>query len=435
MTATRRSEKLFAQAKMTIPGGVNSPARAFQAVGGTPRFVRSANGCRLTDADGNDYIDYVGSWGPMILGHADERVVAAVQLAAAQGTSYGAPTAQEVRLAEQIVKLVPSVEKVRLVNSGTEATMTALRVARAFTGRSLIVKFDGCYHGHADSLLIQAGSGIATLGLPDSPGVPNEVTAQTLSLPFNRIEAVREAFDKYPGQIAAVICEPVTGNMGVVVPPREFLSDLLKISEADGAQVIFDEVMTGFRVALGGAQERYSLSPSLTCMGKVVGGGLPIGAVGGRSEIMDQLAPVGPVYQAGTLSGNPLAVAAGLETLKILESEDPYSLLEERTEVLCEGLRAAARDSGVEIRIQSCGSMFTIFFGPEPVTDFESAKRSNTSQFSVFFHKMLEEGVYLAPSQFEACFISVAHDDDIIERTIEKARVAFNAVSRIEADG
>ena len=425
MNSIKQSEKLFQRAKTTIPGGVNSPVRAFQAVGGTPRFISSAKGCLLTDADGNEYIDYVGSWGPMILGHAHESVIGAIQKAASRGTSYGAPTELEIRLAEQIVKLVPSVEKVRLVNSGTEATMTALRLARAFTGRSLIVKFDGCYHGHSDSLLIRAGSGIATLGLPNSPGVLSEVIEQTISLPFNQIEAVQAAFDRYPEQIAAIICEPVTGNMGVVVPPREYLSRLLEIAEANGALVIFDEVMTGFRVALGGVQELYSLLPHLTCMGKVVGGGLPIGAVGGRKDVMDLIAPVGPVYQAGTLSGNPLAVAAGLETLKILEREDPYSLLSQRTEALCEGLRASARDSGVKVRIQSCGSMFTVFFTSEPVTDFESAKRSDTNLFSKFFQRMLEEGVYLAPSQFEACFVSVAHDENTITRTVKKARTAF----------
>jgi glutamate-1-semialdehyde 2,1-aminomutase len=425
MNSTKKSEELFEKAKVAIPGGVNSPARAFKAVGGTPRFIRSAKGCRLIDADGNEYIDYVGSWGPMILGHAHQEVVSAIQDAASKGTSYGAPTEVEVRLAEKIVQLVPSIEKVRLVNSGTEATMTAVRLARAHTRRSLIVKFDGCYHGHANSFLIQAGSGIATLGLPNSPGVPDQVTGQTISLPFNRLDAVQSAFSQYPNEIAAVICEPVSGNMGVVVPPREYLAQIIEIAESSGAVAIFDEVMTGFRIALGGVQELYSLSPHLTCLGKIVGGGLPIGAVGGRADIMDLIAPVGPVYQAGTLSGNPLAVAAGMQTLTILEREDPYGLLAQRTEALCEGLRAAAEGADVAVQIQSCGSMFTIFFTSDPVTDFESAKRCNTDQFRRFFQKMLELGVYLAPSQFEACFVSVEHDQDVIEETIEKAQDAF----------
>jgi len=425
MISIKQSEKSFERAKKTIPGGVNSPVRAFQAVGGIPRFIASALGCRLVDVDGNEYIDYVGSWGPMILGHAHPSVVSRLQAVASMGTSYGAPTEAEIYLAEKIAELVPSVEKVRLVNSGTEATMTALRLARAATSRPLVIKFDGCYHGHSDSFLIQAGSGIATLGLPNSPGVPPEVTEQTISLPFNRIEAVRAAFDRYEEQIAAVIFEPVTGNMGVVVPPREYLSQLVEIAEENGALVVFDEVMTGFRLALGGAQEFYSLHPQLTCLGKVVGGGLPIGAVGGREEIMDLIAPIGPVYQAGTLSGNPLAVAAGLETLRILEEEAPYSLLAKRTEALCEGLRVAADEAGVEVQVQSCGSMFTVFFNSEPVIDFESARKSDTKRFSVFFQKMLEKGVYLAPSQFEACFVSLAHDEATIAETIEKARLVL----------
>lgn len=427
MKSTMQSKRLFERAKKTIPGGVNSPVRAFQAVGGTPRFIRSAKGCRLIDADGNEYIDYVGSWGPMILGHADESVVAAIQEASTRGTSYGAPTEAEIDLAETIVRLVPSVEKVRLVNSGTEATMTAVRLARAFTGRSVIVKFDGCYHGHSNSFLIQAGSGIATLGLPNSPGVPTDVTEKTISLPWNQIDAVRATFDHYPDQIAAIICEPVTGNMGVVVPPRDYLAQLIQIAEENGALVIFDEVMTGFRIALGGVQELHSLLPHLTCLGKVLGGGLPIGAVGGRKDLMDLIAPVGPVYQAGTLSGNPLAVAAGLQTLKILEREKPYALLSQRTETLCQGLATAAREADVEVQIQSCGSMFTVFFSAEPVTDFESAKRSDTDRFARFFQRILEEGVYLAPSQFEACFVSLAHDRNAVTRTIESAGAAFKA--------
>ena len=357
---------------------------------------------------------------------SSNRVVQAVQEAAEKGTSYGAPTELEIELAEIVTRLVPSVEQVRLVNSGTEATMTAVRLARAFTNRSLVVKFNGCYHGHGDSFLIQAGSGIATLALPNSPGVPEQLAAQTVSLPFNDIDAIKNAFEQFEGQIAAVICEPVTGNMGVVVPPRAYLAELLDMAEKDGALVVFDEVMTGFRLALGGAQELFSLTPPLTCMGKVLGGGLPIGAVGGRRDIMEMLAPVGPVYQAGTLSGNPLAVAAGLEALRQLESDPPYASLHQKAESLCQGLEDAAREKGIEVQIQRCGSMFTLFFSDRPVTNFEAAKQSDTNRFSRFHAGMLEHGVYLAPSQFEACFLSTAHDDAAISSTIEAARSVFD---------
>lgn len=423
-----KSHALFDRAQESIPGGVNSPVRAFGAVGGTPRFIESAQGCRLTDVDGNRYIDYVGSWGPMILGHARTEVVTAVQLAATRGTSYGAPTELEVKLAEQICRMVPSVEKVRLVNSGTEATMSALRLARAFTGRSLVIKFDGCYHGHADSFLVAAGSGVATFGLPNTPGVPAQFTEQTLSLPFNRLEVVEDAFAKYPGQIAALICEPVTGNMGVVLPRRNYLEGLISLAKDNDCLVIFDEVMTGFRLAPGGAQEIFGLTPDLTCLGKIVGGGLPIGAFGGRREIMSLVAPEGTVYQAGTLSGNPLAVTAGLKTLEILERDRPYDKLQQRTEQLCRGLKEAASRAQIEVNVQQCGSMFTVFFSPEKVTDFATAKKCDSKAFGRYFTALLENGVYVAPSQFEACFLSTAHDETALEETLAKAELAFQQI-------
>ncbi len=421
-----RSAQLMERALRVIPGGVNSPVRAFRAVGGKPLFIQSASGCKLRDADGREYIDYVGSWGPMILGHSHPEVVEAIRSAAGRGASYGAPTELEVRLAEKIRDFFPSIEKVRLVNSGTEATMSAIRLARAATGRPMIVKFDGCYHGHSDSLLVQAGSGVATLGLPDTPGVPPSFTEMTLSLPFNNLEAVRQAFDRHPGKIAALIVEPVTGNMGVVAPERSYLQGLLDLAEKHGALVIFDEVMTGFRVARGGAQERYGVSAPLTCLGKIVGGGLPIGAYGGKAEIMDMIAPQGPVYQAGTLSGNPVAVSAGLKTLEILERENPYPRLESVTRRLGEGLAALARERGIPLQTPQCGSMFTGFFNPEPVVDFVSAKRSDTARFGAFFRGMLQRGVYLAPSQFEAGFVSIAHGETEIDETLQAAAHAMD---------
>lgn len=408
-----------------MPGGVNSPVRAFRSVGGGPRFIASASDCRLIDVDGREYIDYVGSFGPMILGHAHPQVVAAICDAASRGSSYGAPTEAEVQLAELICHLVPSLESVRLVNSGTEATMSALRLARAFTGRPMFIKFDGCYHGHSDAFLVQAGSGVATLNLPDSPGVPPEFTAHTISLPYQDLNAVSRAFEKFSGKIAAVFLEPVGGNMGVVAPERSFLTKLFELAEADGALVVFDEVMTGFRLAKGGAQELFGLRPHLTCLGKIVGGGLPIGAFGGRKEIMAQLAPEGPVYQAGTLSGNPIAVSAGLATLRALIEMDPYERLEKVTADLAEGLRGAAAANGVPVQVQTCGSMFTVFFTDEAVLDFASAKKCDTRQFSRFFHGMLDRGVYLAPSQFEACFVSTAHDSEAVDRTIRAAQETF----------
>ncbi len=423
-----QSATLFERAKQVIPGGVNSPVRAFRGVGGTPLFITSAKGATLTDADGNRYIDYVGSWGPMILGHAHPEVIAAIQQAATRGTSYGAPTELETQLAEEVIEAFPSIEKLRLTSSGTEATMSALRVARGFTGRPKIVKFEGCYHGHGDSLLVKAGSGVATLGLPDSPGVLAEVAANTITVPFNDVVALEQVFDEVGDQIACVIIEPVVGNMGCVPPNEAYLQAVRAITEKHGAVLIFDEVMTGFRVVLGGAQQLYGIKPDMTCLGKIIGGGLPVGAFGGRREIMDVVAPVGPVYQAGTLSGNPLAVTAGLTTLRLLKSLNPYPQLEHATAKLVEGLSAAAKQAGITTTSNRVGSMFTGFFTDQPVTDWTTATRSNREAFGRFFHAMLDEGVYLAPSQFEAGFVSVEHDDEIIERTIDAARQAFARV-------
>lgn len=418
---TPRSWELFRRAQAVIPGGVNSPVRAFKAVGGNPLFIKSARGCRIEDADGRTYIDYVSSWGPMILGHAHPQVVASIQEAAGRGTSYGAPTEAEVVLAERICRFFPSIETVRLVNSGTEATMSALRLARAWTGRSKILKFEGCYHGHSDSLLVKAGSGMATLGLPDSPGVPVEFAAHTLTIPFNSPSALQEALDSHGPEIAAVILEPVPANMGVVPPRKGFLQTVLELAEENGSVTIFDEVITGFRLACGGAQEYFSVAAPLTCLGKILGGGLPLAAYGGRREIMELMAPQGPVYQAGTLSGNPLAVAAGLKTVEILEREKPYGRLEEMTGKLCRGLQECARRHGIDLQIQRCASMFTPFFSRQPVTDFGSARTSDTALFSAFFRAMLARAIYLAPSQFEACFLSTAHTETEIEETMEAA--------------
>ena len=423
-----QSARLFGRAQEVIPGGVNSPVRAFRGVGGTPLFIQSAHGATITDADGKTYIDYVGSWGPMILGHAHPEVVDALQSAVTRGTSFGAPTELEILLAEEVIDAFPSIEKLRLTSSGTEATMSALRVARGFTGRPKIVKFEGCYHGHGDSLLVRAGSGVATLGLPDSPGVLPEVAQNTITLPFNDVTALEEVFNEVGDQIAAVIIEPVVGNMGCVPPREGYLQELRRITEKHGTVLIFDEVMTGFRVARGGAQERYAIKPDLTCLGKIIGGGLPVGAFGGRREIMDVVAPVGPVYQAGTLSGNPLAVTAGLTTLRLLKSLNPYSQLERAANRLVEGMTDAAREAGITTLSNRVGSMFTTFFTAEPVSDWTTASRSDRAAFARFFHAMLGEGIYLAPSQFEAAFISIAHDDEKIDRTIAAARKAFAAV-------
>jgi glutamate-1-semialdehyde 2,1-aminomutase len=415
-----KSDQLFAIAQNLIPGGVNSPVRAFRGVGGTPRFIRSARGATVTDVDGKTYIDYVGSWGPMILGHADEEVIAAVQEVATRGTSFGAPTELEVELAQEVIDAVPSIEMVRMVSSGTEATMSAIRLARGVTGRTKLVKFEGCYHGHADSLLVKAGSGVATLGLPDSPGVPAQLAENTITLPFNSVAALEEVFSEHR-DIAAVIIEPVVGNMGCVPPVPGYLEAVRKLTRDYGALLIFDEVMTGFRVARGGAQERYNITPDITTLGKIIGGGLPVGAYGGSREIMNNIAPAGSIYQAGTLSGNPLSMTAGLVTLRRLREPSVYEQLEKSTKKLCEGLAVAAGEAGVATVTNRVASMWTGFFTDEPVIDWNSANKCNRQMYGKFFHAMLNEGVYLAPSQFEAAFVSLAHTDDLIEQTIAAA--------------
>lgn len=411
-----------------MPGGVNSPVRAFRGVGGTPRFIASAQGATMTDVDGRTYIDYVGSWGPMILGHADPEVVDALHEALGRGTSYGAPTELEIEMAEEIIDAVPSVEMVRMVNSGTEATMSALRLARGFTSRDVIVKFEGCYHGHGDSLLVKAGSGVATLGLPDSPGVPEQVARNTITCPFNDAEALKRTFDEHGEHIAACIVEPVVGNMGCVAPREGFLRELREVTREHGALLIFDEVMTGFRLARGGAQELYGVTPDLTTLGKIIGGGLPVGAYGGRRDVMEMIAPAGPVYQAGTLSGNPLAMTAGLATLRRLRDRSVYERLERAGARLTQGLSEAAREAGVSTVTNRVGSMFTTFFTGEEVTDWTSASRADRAVYGKFFHAMLGEGVYLAPSQFEAAFIGTAHTNELLDRTVEAARRAFRSL-------
>jgi glutamate-1-semialdehyde 2,1-aminomutase len=416
---TSQSEAWFERAQARTPGGVNSPVRAFRSVGGVPRFIARGEGSRIFDSDGNSYIDYVCSWGPLLLGHRPAPVMEALREALETGTSFGAPTGGEVELAELIAQAVPSIEMVRLVNSGTEATMSALRLARGFTGRDLTIKFEGCYHGHVDSLLVKAGSGMATLGIADTAGVPKAFAETTIALPFNSIAAVEKAFAERGGQIAAVIVEPIVGNMGCVPPVPGFLEALRELTARHGALLIFDEVMTGFRVALGGAQQLFGIRPDLTTLGKIVGGGLPMAAYGGRAEIMHKIAPLGPVYQAGTLSGNPLAVAAGLATLRyLLAHPEVYETLEARSAQLCAW-------TPPDVTINRVGSMFTFFFTPGPVTDWDSAKRSDTARFARFFHFMLERGVYLAPSQFEAGFVSAAHTEADIRATVEAARGFF----------
>ena len=416
-----KSEELFRRAQELIPGGVNSPVRACRPVGTNPPFIVRGEGAHLFDADGNEYIDYVGSWGPLLLGHRHPEILAALEGALAVGTSFGAPTEQETELAAAITEAVPSIEMVRLVNSGTEATMSAIRVARGFTGRDLVVKFEGCYHGHVDSLLVKAGSGVATLGIPDTQGVPKAFADTTIALPYNDAGAVEEAFRQRGREIAALIVEPVAGNMGVVPPAPGYLEALREITERHGALLIFDEVMTGFRVAFGGAQARYGIRPDLTTLGKVIGGGLPVGAYGGRREIMSRVAPAGPIYQAGTLSGNPLAVAAGLAMLRHLKAHpEVYEVLERRAAEICAAVPAG-------MTVNRVGSMFTLFFTAQAVTDYESAKRSDTARFGRFYRAMLERGVYLAPSQFEAAFVSAAHTVEDVRRTVAAAREAFSA--------
>ncbi len=418
------SSELIQRAQQSIPGGVNSPVRAFKGVGGDPVFFSRGEGPYLYDVDGNRYVDYVQSWGPMILGHHHEPTVTAVVRQAQQALGFGAPTLGEIELAEKIIEMVPSMAKVRMVNSGTEATMSAIRLARGFTGRDKILKFTGCYHGHSDSLLVKAGSGVLTLGIPNSPGVPEAVAANTLNAPFNDIDAVRAIFNEYPRQIACVIVEPVAGNMGCVPPVAGFLEGLREVTSADGSILIFDEVMSGFRVARGGAQERYEVQPDLTTLGKVVGGGLPVGAFGGRADIMAKIAPDGPVYQAGTLSGNPLAVAAGLTMLNHLNDE-VYTHIESTTNTLVEGLRERAAAHGVKIATNHVCGMFGIFFDVDTVQNFDHVANSNVDKFNRFFHAMLDEGVYLAPSAFEAGFISATHDTDAISTTLAAADRAF----------
>jgi glutamate-1-semialdehyde 2,1-aminomutase len=428
MITRTKSEALFAEALRYIPGGVNSPVRAFRAVGGQPFFVNRASGAHVFDVDGNDYIDYVGTWGPAILGHAHPKIVAAVRAAAEQGTSFGIPNPLEVTMARFLCSAIPSVQKVRMCNSGTEACMSTIRLARGFTGRDKIIKFDGCYHGHADSLLVKAGSGALTFGNPDSAGVPPAFTQHTVVLPFNDIEAVRAAFAANPGQVAGIIVEPVPGNAGLYLPKPGYLEFLREITAAHGALLIFDEVMTGFRLALGGAQELFRLQPDLSCFGKIIGGGLPVGAFGGRAEIMDCLAPAGPVYQAGTLSGNPLAMAAGLTALEELSSSNAYVRLEAAGAALEAGMMEAARAAKIPVQFNRLGSMFCGYFCEQPVQNLADAMKSDHARFARYFHAMLEQGVYLAPSQFEAGFISLAHTSSDIEKTIRAAAAAMKGL-------
>jgi glutamate-1-semialdehyde 2,1-aminomutase len=424
-----RSRKLFGEARQYLPGGVDSPVRAYNAVGGIPPFIVKGKGPRIYDADGNCYIDYVCSWGPLILGHAHPRVIKALKAAAERGTSFGAPTELETRLAQTICAAMPSLEMLRFVNSGTEAVMSALRLARAFTGRNKILKFSGCYHGHADSLLVKAGSGLATLSIPFSAGVPPACAGDTLVANYNNAAQVEDIFSKEGDKIAAIIVEPVAANMGVVNPAPEFLEKLRETASRYGSLLIFDEVITGFRVAYGGAQAKYNVQPDLTCLGKIIGGGLPVGAYGGRKEIMQMVAPLGPVYQAGTLSGNPLAMTAGLETLAALAEPAVYKTLEARTLELAEGISAAAAGNGVRVQVSRSGSLLTIFFTGKPVTDYESASLSDASRFAAFFRSLLSSGIYWPPSQFEAAFVSLAHGEAEIRKTIEACDRAFKKLA------
>ncbi|MBM9536837.1 glutamate-1-semialdehyde 2,1-aminomutase [Desulfobulbus alkaliphilus] len=422
---TERSAELFAQAQRSIPGGVNSPVRACRSVGCDPLFVASAAGCRLVDVDGNTFIDFVGSWGPMILGHAHPEVVAAICEAAAAGTSFGAPCALEVALAERVRSAMPSLEKLRFVNSGTEATMSAVRLARGYTGRRMVIKFDGCYHGHADSFLVKAGSGLITLGIPGSPGVPGDIVKNTLSIPYNDVEVLEQTLRDEKLDIACVIVEPVAGNMGVVIPDPAFLRTLRRLTAELGIVLIFDEVITGFRLAAGGAQERFGIEADMTCLGKIIGGGLPVGAYGGKREIMDMIAPEGPVYQAGTLSGNPLAMAAGLAMLDVVGRPGFYEELEEKSAWFGEELEQIIARSPVPVVVNRIGSMMTCFFSEGPVTDFTSAMRADTERYGQHYRQMLAQGIWLAPSQFEAAFISSAHQRNDLEKALTMTEASF----------
>lgn len=423
---TRNSNRLFAEAQKLMPGGVNSPVRAFKSVGGEPLYISRAKGSRIFDVDGNEFIDYIGSWGPMILGHAHERVIDAIKAAAESGTSFGASNEKEIELAKLVKKFVPTIEMIRMVNSGTEATMSAMRLARGFTGREKIIKFEGCYHGHGDSFLSKAGSGVATLGLPDSAGVTRSTARDTLNARFNDIDSVQTLIDKNRGEIAAIFIEPVAGNMGCVMADAEFLSSLRELCTIEGILLIFDEVMSGFRVAAGGAQELYGIAADLVTFGKVIGGGLPVGAYGGRREIMQMIAPSGSVYQAGTLSGNPLAMTAGIETLKAIdEDKDFYRRLSDSCEYLYSGIENIIDELGLNYTLNRCGSMFTLFFTGNAVTEFDSAKTSDTAAFATFFNRMLKNGTYLPPSQFEACFISAAHTHADLDETLGAVRISL----------
>ncbi len=424
-----KSLDLFQKAQGVIPGGVNSPVRACKSVGADPVFIQRADGSMVYDADGNRYIDYVGSWGPMILGHRHPQVIESIQSVLSRGTSFGAPTDLEIELAELVIESVPTVELVRMVNSGTEATMSAIRLARGATGRDTIIKFDGCYHGHADSLLVEAGSGVATLSIPGSPGVPASFVAHTLSLPFNDIDGFNSVMERDGEKIACVIVEPVAGNMGLVAPVEGFLEALREQTTRYGSLLIFDEVITGFRVAFGGAQSRYGISPDLTTLGKIIGGGLPVGAYGGRREIMENIAPQGSVYQAGTLSGNPVAMAAGIATLKVLKEPGFYEALEEKGARLADGLKGAAQKAGVPVSMDRVGSAMGLFFTDIPVKNIDDAKTSNLDRFTAYWQKMLQRGIYLAPSQFEAMFVSAAHSDDTIDETIAAAGAVFQELA------
>ncbi len=419
-----KNEKLFKEALQYLPGGVNSPVRAFKAVGGKPIILTKGRKSRVWDADGNEYIDLLASWGALILGHAPKKVVKAVQDEAERGLSFGLTNPHEITLARLVVEMVPSVEKVRFVNSGTEATMSAVRLARGVTGRKLVVKFEGCYHGHYDSLLVSAGSGVATFGIPGTPGIPEEIAKLTIVLPYNNVDAVREAFEKYGKDIACVIVEPVAGNMGVVIPEKEFLKELRRLTKEHGSLLIFDEVITGFRLSKGGAQERFGIEPDITCLGKILGGGLPVGAYGGRREIMDRVAPEGDIYQAGTLAGNPLAMVAGTETLKELRDKEPYPELEAKTKKLAAGVSKILEEKGIPHTINRIASMMTVFFTDKEVKDFETAKSSDTELFAKFFRALLEGGVLIPPSQFEAWFLTTAHEDEDIDEALDRIREA-----------